>query len=41
MDMKKVLLIATATALLWIAQIGAASACLGGWYEPEVPERLR
>ncbi len=39
--MKRVLIMLVATALLWIAQIGAASACGGNWYEPEVPEALQ
>lgn len=39
--MKRTLLVVAATALFWIAQIGAASACMGGWFEPEVPDQLR
>lgn len=39
--MKRVIITLAATALLWIAQISAASACVGGWYEPDVPDALK
>ncbi|HBX23436.1 MAG TPA: cyclic lactone autoinducer peptide [Desulfotomaculum sp.] len=39
--MKKVLIVLLSTALLWIAQVSAASACFVQWYEPEVPEAMR
>lgn len=39
--MKKRLVLTIATVLLWIAQISAASACVGGWHDPDVPEELK
>lgn len=39
--MKRILLVLTATVLLWVAQISAASACAIHWYEPDVPEALK
>lgn len=39
--MKRFLITLTATALLLIAQISAASACSVQWYEPDVPEALK
>jgi len=39
--MKKALIVLLSTALLWVAQISAASACFVQWYEPEVPEALK
>jgi len=38
---KKVLIIMAASVLLLIAQIGAASACATGFYEPDVPEVMK
>ncbi|WP_157833478.1 cyclic lactone autoinducer peptide [Desulfotruncus alcoholivorax] len=38
--MKRILILLTATALLWIAQISSASACFSHFYEPELPESL-
>lgn len=38
--MKRILIILTATALFWIAQISAASACGCHFYEPELPRSL-
>lgn len=39
--MKKIIFLLATTALLWIAQISAASACVSGFYEPEVPDSLK
>lgn len=39
--MRKILIIMTTTVLLLIAQISAASACMTGWYEPNVPEAMK
>lgn len=35
------LVIFAATTLLLLANVFAASACGGSWYQPEVPESLR
>lgn len=39
--MRRLLLILTATALLLVAQISAASACAVYWHEPDLPEALK
>ena len=42
--MKKVvvrLIVFSATALLLLANVFAASACGASWYQPEVPDSLR
>lgn len=38
---KRVLFVMTAAVLLLIAQVGAASACMSGYYEPDVPEAMK
>jgi cyclic lactone autoinducer peptide len=39
--MRRFLFVFLATALLFLAQVTAASACIISHYQPEVPESLR